>query len=142
MRGYAEKSLLTNVEIALLRRATALVDRVGDELGTVRCHELARAVGRVLDLEVQDGSYGFVEHSWLWTTPFPKDFHEEQVHLGFPNILDVYTPGQVPMVQLLVCGEHGALPHVGWSYRPAWRPRTDVDWVVVDELESMMRTLS
>jgi hypothetical protein len=144
MKGFSEQNFFSPIETQLFRRATAIVSRVED-VAKIRCHELVRAAGRVLDLEVQDGSYGFVEHSWLWTSPLPKVLgeglqHDEHVCFGFPNILDVYCPGQIPMVRLLFCRET-ALPHVGWSYRPAWRPRTDIDWKIVDALEKEMRLI-
>jgi hypothetical protein len=139
MKCCSEFNLFSPIEVQLFRRATAIVARVRD-VDAIRCHELARAAGRVLDLEVQDGSYGFVDHSWLWTSSLPKDLGEEYARFGFPNILDVYCPGQLPMVRLLSCKET-PLPHVGWSYRPAWRPRTDIDWKIVDALENEMRLI-
>lgn len=54
----------------------------------------ARFVGARLDLVVQDGYFGFVEHSWLWTGPQP------QLIWQIPNILDTYVPGALPQVQL------------------------------------------
>lgn len=161
MKSYSEERIFDAEEIRLLRRATSLVERVRSEVprsaiqesatracdprelvtpskGEIRCHELARAVGRVLSLEFIDGSYGFVDHTWLWTTPFPKEATEEALALGFPNILDVYAVGQLPQVRLVSCRSGGALPHVGWSYRPG-RPRTDIDWKLVQELVAEMR---
>ena len=158
MKSYSEERIFDAEEIRLLRRATSLVERVatrgsatpgsatrGSEVprsttleGEIRCHELARAVGRVLSLEFIDGSYGFVDHTWLWTTPFPKEATEETLALGFPNILDVYAVGQLPQVRLVSCRSGSALPHVGWSYRPS-RPRTDIDWKLVQELVAEMR---
>ena len=134
MKGYSELNIFTPNEIHLFCRATFLVEGVKDAM-EIRCHELARAVGRVLDLEVQDGSYGFVDHAWLWTTPLKRKLGGDRI--GFPNILDVYSPGHLPMVRLLL-GRETALPHVGWSYRPAWEPRTDIDWDLVDSLEKEM----
>ena len=136
MKGFSEQNFFSPIETQLFRRATAIVARVEDA-EKIRCHELARAAGRVLDLEVQDGSYGFVDHSWLWTSHLLGNLGEEHASFGFPNILDVYCPGQMPMVRLLACRQT-ALPHVGWSYRPAWRPRTDIDWKLVDALENEM----
>lgn len=63
----------------------------------VRCHELARAVGQMLKLEYEDGRFGFVEHTWLWTSPCDKTV----APWVLPNVLDVYTPGSMPMVQLV-----------------------------------------
>lgn len=61
-----------------------------------RCHELARAMGRVLELPCEAGYFGNVEHTWLWTRPLLQGAS------GKPsNILDVYVPGALPQVQLL-----------------------------------------
>lgn len=134
MRGYAELNVFTPQECDLWLRATALVIRVDEVVfPDLRCHELARAVGQVLDLPVQDGSYGFVEHSWLWTRPVDnQQLTSLRRRLGFPNVLDVYSVGALPVVRL-VDGGCTALPHIGWAYRPG-DPRTDVDQAVVDAL--------
>jgi hypothetical protein len=104
MIGYAEKEVFTERERELWQRATTLVSfapyyDTGDEPGNepVRCHELARAVGKVLDLEHEDGRFGFVEHTWLWTTPCDKKI----APWTLPNVLDVYVPGSMPQVQLV-----------------------------------------
>lgn len=106
MIAYAEKEVFSEREVGLLRLAEDLIRPVPHELDgqLVRCHELARAVGRCLDLEVEDGHFGFVEHSWLWTEPL-RSKHEWRL----PNVLDVYVPGSLPQVQLvdMVSG----LPH-------------------------------
>lgn len=133
MKSYSETSdLFTGEEQRLLRRATRLVEGVDDPRGELRCHELARAVGMVLGLAVQDGSYGFVDHTWLWTRPLPDVLTGENLVLGMTNILDVYAVGQLPMVRLVACAQ-SCLPHVGWAYRPGL-PRMDVDAKIVDHL--------
>ena len=121
MRSYAETEILKEDDLLALRRATALVDRVPQQLdGTwVRCHELARAVGRVLDLPVMDGSFGACEHTWLL--------------LPTHVILDVYVPARVPQVQL--CPYWLGAPVM---YRQG-SDRTDVRGDVVDYLEQRMR---
>lgn len=88
MKSYAESEALTAGDLVHLHRATALVDRVPARIGDewVRCHELARAVGEVLELFVVDGSYGACDHSWLV--------------LPSGVILDVYVPARMPQVQL------------------------------------------
>jgi len=101
MISYAEKEVFTKEELKLYRRAVDLVQMVPYELDKepVRCHELARAVGSVLGLEHEDGRFGFVDHTWLWTkSPSSEDFCAPWV---LPNILDVYVPGSVPSVQLV-----------------------------------------
>jgi hypothetical protein len=63
-----------------------------------------------------------------WTRPLERILGR----VGFPNVLDVYSVGSLPVVRL-VDGQHTALPHVGWAYRPG-DPRPDVDGSVVDAL--------
>ena len=138
MIGYSESDIFTEVERSMLRRAIKLVDRVGKHASVIRCHELARAVGELLDLQVQDGFYGFVEHSWLWTGPVDIK-KTPTVRLGFPHILDVYSVGRLPQVTL-VAGDSPSLPHVGWSYRPG-PLRTDLDLPLIEALLTEMRGL-
>lgn len=120
MENYAESEVFKAEEVRLWRQAVRFVEALPDE--KFRCHELARAIGRLLNLEVQDGRYGFVEHTWLWTTPF-----EEKCRL--PNVLDVYIPGALPQVQLI---------HTDRSFLPVnyrWdHPRDDIQQDVVDRL--------
>jgi len=78
---------------------------------------------------MQDGKYGFVEHSWLWTKPI-SECKILTPRLGFPNILDVYCVGSLPLVRL-VDGQHPSLPHVGWAYRPGDK-RDDIQFDVVE----------
>ena len=68
--SYSEREVFTAGERDLLRRAEACVARIPSRLSDSRCHEVARAVGFYLGLAHQDGSYGFVDHTWLWTAPF------------------------------------------------------------------------
>ena len=133
MRGYSESVIFTCEEQELYDKATRLVESFDEKkFETIRCHELARAVGQRLGLPVQDGHYGFVDHSWLWTRPLG----ETMGRVGFPNILDVYSVGQLPMVRL-VDGQHTSLPHVGWAYRPD-KDRDDVRTDVVEQLVERM----
>lgn len=99
MIGYAEKEVFTARERELFGLAQTLVVIAPYELfgRLVRCHELARAVGRVLGLRVEDGRFGFVEHTWLWTEPPEKAL----MPWAMPRILDVYVPGAMPQVQLI-----------------------------------------
>jgi hypothetical protein len=141
MIGYSALEVFP-IELAQLWvRAKDAVNRACDrdfETKPVRCHELARAVAEFLSLPhacVQDGFYGFVEHSWLWVPGPPESPVTKR--LGWPHILDVYSVGQLPMVRL-VAGDNTGLPHVGWSYRPD-SPRTDIDQAVVERLVLEMR---
>ena len=129
MEGYAKTHIFKARELVLLDRATIFVKRIRDREPEIRCHELARAVGRVLHLEVQDGYYGYVDHSWLWIS------HLEVGHsdrMGLPNILDVYSVGQLPVVRLVDCA-HSQLPHAGFAYRPGVF-RSDINESLVTKL--------
>lgn len=119
MRGYAATEMFERAEVRLWERATVLVERVPEDW-EVRCHELARAVGRLLDLDVVDGKFGAVEHSWLVLPP--------------RHVLDVYTPGVVPLVTLRDL--HWGLPDTP-LYKPG-DPRDDIEDKVVDNLAWVM----
>lgn len=135
MKSYSEEEIFTQAEVRLWLRATKMVGAL-PPMPKLRCHELARAVGRMLELQHQDGYYGFVDHTWLWTTRFGPNALNNYTRLGFPNILDVYCVGSLPMVRL-VDGKHTALPHVGWAYRPG-KPRDDITH---DRVDDLVRTL-
>jgi len=142
MKSYSEREIFTAAEVTLFRQAEKLVEMLPEDTNAsrhhegMRCHELARAVGRVLKLQHQDGYYGFVDHTWLWATKFESNVLNRESRLGFPNILDVYSVGQLPMVRL-VDGAHTQLPHVGWAYRPG-KDREDIDEKSVDRLVAIM----
>lgn len=136
MQGYSETEVFLVNEILLLRRATRIAERMPN-VEDVRCHELARAFAATLGLPsecVQDGSYGFVEHTWLWLSP--PDVRLMAIRSNLPPILDVYAVGQLPQVQLLNAN-NGGLPHVGWAYRPG-PPRTDIDEDLVKRLGAIL----
>lgn len=137
--SYSARRIFSIDELTMLRRAEQLVRRVPESMKDVRCHELARACGFHLNLQHQDGYYGFVDHSWLWTRPLNRTVGRSVTtfgRIGFPNILDVYCVGQMPMVRL-VDGQHTSLPHIGWAYRPG-EERQDVD---DDTLERLIRIM-
>ncbi len=124
MKGYAAAEIFSACELQFLARAQRLVELAPHELDgkLVRCHELARAVGSVLDLVTVDGWYGMADHSWLCTTP-PREFDTP------PNILDVYAPGRLPQVQLV-----HSTTHLPFEYRRGdWRK--DIRFDVIEELE-------
>ena len=129
--------MFTFSERQLLERATALVAKVADEVmdgDLIRCHELARAVGDVLQLPVVDGKFGLVEHSWLLTCRLP-----DRPTGGFvrrPSILDVYSVGRLPMVQLVCTSCWGLTPHQCYT---AGEFRRDVKAEVVEHLLCQMR---
>lgn len=82
----------------LYKQAVVMVGALpdGDHLNgkPIRCHEMARAAGRVLGLEVVDGVCGAVQHSWLTLKA-----HQDETEREF--ILDVYAVGRLPPVQLV-----------------------------------------
>lgn len=123
MITYAERVCFVASQMHTLRRAQELVARVSDAWGNeLRCHELARALRRVLGdtmLTVVDGHCGLVEHSWLLFSD--------------GSILDAYVPGRLPSVQIIDS-------IVGTTYRPGL-PRRDVRQSIVDKLEREMREL-
>lgn len=132
MIGWSAKNLFSEQEHLFYKEATEIVARFPEECGgdVVRCHEAARAVGKLLGLPVEDGHYGVVEHSWLWTTPEIKEGRTW-------NILDVYTPGEYPPVQLF---------HPYWGTRDTYRPgalRDDIrEDVVAALVEAGAKALS
>ncbi len=100
-----------------------MVDCFPDIAG-LRCHEVARAVGSFLHLEVVDGKFGNVEHSWLLI----------QRDKNLPYILDTYSVGRLPTVQLM--DPFWGLPHTKW-YK-AGAPRKDIRENMVSHLRSIL----
>ena len=138
MKSYSE-TVFPKDEIALRDRAERMVEAIPEMKIIIRCHELSRAVGRVLGLQNQDERYGFVEHSWLWTKPLLKGRLDELLRMDVPDILDVYSVGQLPMVRL-VDARHVQLPHISFAYQPG-EPRFDVDEALVRKLAKIMRKI-
>lgn len=132
MKGYSETEIFTPAELDVLARATRLVAKIdaGKFGSVIRCHELARAVGRLLDLRHEDGIYsanasdGGVDHSWLLV---PNSW-------GGVSILDVYAVGRLPQVQLVYCGV--TVPHHRCFLPRAMRE--DIDAEVVSKLAAAM----
>src|SRR5271166_5239652 len=139
MKSYSETKVFTLEELGLLERARAYVARVDESVFKVpvRCHELARAVGKLLGLKYEDGVYsllpeigGGVDDSWLLV---PRDFTGERVGC---SILDVYAVGSLPQVRLLDGSSHAAPHHRNFIKRGE---RDDIDAVTVERLIQMMR---
>ena len=124
MRGYSETEVFSPGEVSAFRRAEAMVHAIPD-MEDLRCHEVARAVASMLGLEVQDGKYGMVEHSWIL---LPRT-------AGRSAILDVYSVGRLPPVQLI--HHAGILPHFD-SFK-AGDPRDDVRQGTVDRLVILLQ---
>jgi len=125
MRNYSEYEIFHSKELEHLKKAQELIQLIPDEFMAsdwkLRCHEVVRAVGVQLGLQVVDGLYGCVDHSWLLT--------------GFrgprSNILDVYAVGRLPQVQLI------DMWYVGPRHDSLYKPkddRTDIDCAVVEQL--------
>jgi hypothetical protein len=155
MKSYSESDIFHERERLLMIEASRLVAKLDEhealrhaeklrgrpaDMPRLRCHELARAVGKILDLPTQDGKYGTVEHSWLWTGPVPQDFAARIAKHGHrniaPNILDVYAVGQLPQVQLI------DVQHVGLTHRTTYvsgLEREDVDEHVVAAITRQLR---
>jgi hypothetical protein len=129
MKTYAEIEIFTPREVELLRQATHLISITE---GEYRCHELARAVGTVLNLPHQDGWFDHVEHTWLWTRPLPSKPRRLLSPEKIPNILDVYVPGSIPEVQLINWAAFGLPWRRVYYINPI--PRDDIQQEVVDRL--------
>lgn len=142
MKSYSEEEVFAPWEIQAFTRAVELVDSVPPSTG-LRCHELARAVMMRLveewssspersdpgvlshgfEIQVIDGYYGMVEHSFIYLGRVAAG--------GFgapPNVLDVYTPGRMPQVQLV--SSSSTLP---FYYRRG-TPRDDIKIGIVESL--------
>jgi hypothetical protein len=154
MNGHAFLELFDSYALQQFNRATELIRQLPERVPLLygaahsvnpgmgkplplRCHEVSRAVGEVLGLQVQDGWHGRCDHSWLWM-PNSKDHRDA--------ILDVYAVGRLPMVQLVSLDSatgHYAAGHyaAGGSaslYRES-RPRTDIDAQIVTRLVELFR---
>lgn len=117
------QEIFSSKEMAWLRQAEAIVRLLPETTSDgdlIRCHEVARIVGSLLGLPVQDGRYGLCDHSWLWTRKPACRLDRLRV-TGAPRILDPYCVGSLPLVRLL--DSAAALPHLGWAYRPGQKRR-------------------
>lgn len=130
MKNYAESEIFPPEEVRLWKQAVRLIEAIPDEgVPEFRCHELARAVGHRLGLKVQDGRYGFVEHTWLWVTPFENRWF-------LPNILDVYVPGRLPQIQLIHTNRTVLPVNYSWT-----EPRGDIREDIVRDLCSFLTSV-
>lgn len=141
MKGYSAAEVFTARELQLLERATKLVAAVSDDTAyvaggaAIRCFELARAVGDVLHLPVVDGRFGLVEHSWLLTT-LPNAARRVADFVPRPSILDVYSVGRLPMVQLVDNAHWGLSERVDYV---AGGFRRDINTGIVERLLYQMK---
>lgn len=128
MKGYSAFEVFKQYELLLYERARLLVEEFPerDQEGRhLRCHEVARAVGALLELEVVDGKYEVgAEHSWLVVTRLVG-------HFRWWCILDPYVVGRMPPVQLIA-----VVPMMPLRYTPG-AMRTDIRNDVVKYLKEM-----
>lgn len=103
MKSYSELEIFDQSHVDLFHMATRIVAMLPtfSDANRLRCHEVARIVCQLLRrcrpemagrIEIHDGRYGIVEHSWLELVG-PK--------MGQRSILDPYCIGRLPQVQLL-----------------------------------------
>lgn len=115
MNGYSAREIFQPAELDLLGRVQLAVDLLGSDFDKIRCHELARAVGKFFKLDIVDGYYGIVEHSWCLT----------------PNghILDPYCVGGMPQVKLVapVPGCHDLYRTIQERFPDNERYRSDIN---------------
>lgn len=117
--------------VTALHEASEIV-RLFPDLPDLRCHEVARAVGHLLDLRVVDGRYDAVVHSWL-ELPLREG---DPPGNPFAWVLDVYAVGRWPQVQ--VCDQNALT--LKRSFWPGER-RTDIqEGVVWDLVRSVRRS--
>lgn len=132
MKSYSISEVFESFEIELLNKATILVDSIPDDFcggsDQLRCHEIARAIGFILDLPITDGKYRTIEHSWCWTSKNKPGYNPG-------NILDVYAIARLPMVQLVDYGSPGsfAIPNRD-LYQCYPFPRGDINEIIVSAL--------
>ncbi len=138
MTPYVQREVFKAFDQVVWGRARRAVNAIGNEWGNeLRCHELARAVHRLLDLPVLtviDGQLGAIEHTWLeLIVPVPEVDQAREGRKARKAIIDVYTPGRLPQVQLI-----DPFPLM----RPLYEPgpvRTDVRLAIVEQLYQEMR---
>lgn len=139
MITYAEREIFDPHALNVWRDASEAVKKISPDWGNeLRCHELSRAVYRVLYdisfknmkdggmiLYFEDGLLYAIEHSWLVLRGIRSDN---------PTcfILDVYSPGRMPAVQLV---------HDHFSISRGYKRgelRYDVNWDIVDRITHEM----
>jgi hypothetical protein len=128
LKPYAARAVFSTEAVNLWNRASRMVDRLPKHMDRhgreIRCHELARALGRILELPVVDGATVGCDHSWLV--------------VDRTTFLDPYRPGCLPMVQLIDTG----LPTLTrLTYDQARRVRDDIRLDVVEDLVRTMRNV-
>lgn len=121
MKGIIRK-IIFDETVEIYKQAVKIVNAI-PEIEGLRCHEVTRVVGHLLDLKVVDGKVGVVEHSFIPIKQ--KD--------GSIIILDCYTPGRYPMIQL-VDEIIPRLYHQG-------SPRNDIDQVQIIKILEYLKNI-
>lgn len=137
MKSYSETDIFPPFILPRLRTAQKIVERIpdpGKREEMLRCHEVARIVGAILDYEVVDGQFAAVDHSWLEVPYRPARKRGEKVPvLGL--ILDVYAVGSLPQVKI-VDSNSPLLPYRGLYVKGA--ARDDIrHWTVTTIFERL-----
>lgn len=130
MTGWSERKAFGIMQTHFWRQATRLVQNLPQQPTEIRCHELTRAVAKILDLSpnVRDGLAGCVQHTWI-------DLGDSCM-----TILDVYCPARLPMVQLIdVRLGAGLYGHKALPFYRVEALRTDIDSEQVERLILAMR---
>lgn len=139
MLTYAEREIFSPEAIAIWVDTVKAVFKVSKDWGNeLRCHEMSRAVYRVLHdisfqnlkrgmmtLHSQDGDLFTVQHSWLVLREIKPDN-------PVCSILDPYCPGRMPGVQLI--HNHFAISR---GYKEG-DFRQDINWDIVDKITREM----
>lgn len=131
MRGFAAHKVFSAAEILAYEQARDIVAKLPDH-PDLRCHEVARIVHAVLGVgEVEDGKYQNnsgaslpIEHSWI------AIFSGKRRYL---RVLDTYSIGQLPVVQLVDVEFPLANPYF------AGPPRADIRQPLIDEMIALVR---
>lgn len=134
MKSYSESdAVFVQVELEILAAANSAVRDFPDHDSKdrlIRCHEVARAILKLIkplahgfEPRVVDGKFDGVDHSWIaWQCP--------KAHFGGTTILDAYSVGSLPQVQIHRIGTGIRRA----DYRPDHLERDDIRHDVVDDL--------
>lgn len=151
MTPYVQREVFRIFEQNVFARARRAVGYLSNHWNyELRCHELARAVHKLLDipaLSVVDGKLAAVEHTWL-NLVVPVAEHERTSDVLAARLLgkrasgewirhviiDVYAPGRLPQVQLI-----DPFPLLKHGYEPG-APRTDINQAIVTAAYDEMRS--
>lgn len=101
----------------------------------IRCHEMAEAIGRKVDLPVAHGMYSSSHHSWLWTKqPDDDEIQRFKVdhcwrHASRPKIIEVYSVAKLPECQLID-------PFLDHGYRLEWPLDVVINLNIVDRIKN------